>query len=328
MRREGRGILALATGAVLLCLAAPGYGRVIDGVVAVVNDEPVTFSEVRESVAEALGIPVGDADGFLREERDSRIVIRWIEALVEAVLVRQELVKQGQPVPDADIDKAVESVRKSNGMSEAQFVEILGREGLTLATYRRRLRWQMERGAIVRAKKFKDVSVTEQEVREYFRENADRFLVGSQVQEEAIFLPFPAADPQAAGDPAAPARIAAQQAAEAIRGGKTIREAYELARRTLPAAQWVECDFVPVEDLLPEMQRELRRLRTGDISQPFFTEAGIYIIRVVARRGGKTGDFAPVKESLTEELTDRRSEKAYADILAELKRTASIDVRL
>jgi len=328
MRREGRGILALATGAVLLCLAAPGYGRVIDGVVAVVNDEPVTFSEVRESVAEALGIPVGDADGFLREERDSRIVIRWIEALVEAVLVRQELVKQGQPVPDADIDKAVESVRKSNGMSEAQFVEILGREGLTLATYRRRLRWQMERGAIVRAKKFKDVSVTEQEVREYFRENADRFLVGSQVQEEAIFLPFPAADPQAAGDPAAPARFAAQQAAEAIRGGKTIREAYELARRTLPAAQWVECDFVPVEDLLPEMQRELRRLRTGEISQPFFTEAGIYIIRVVARRGGKTGDFAPVKESLTEDLTDRRSEKAYADILAELKRTASIDVRL
>jgi len=35
-----------------------------------------------------------------------------------------------------------------------------------------------------------------------------------------------------------------------------------------------------------------------------------------------------VKESLTEELTDRRSEKAYADILAELKKTASIDVRL
>jgi len=328
MRREGRGILALATGAVLLCLAAPGYGRVIDGVVAVVNDEPVTFSEVRESVAEALGIPVGDADGFLREERDSRIVIRWIEALVEAVLVRQELVKQGQPVPDAEIDKAVESVRKANGMSEAQFVEVLGREGVTLATYRRRIRWQMERGAIVRAKKFKDVSVTEQEVREYFQENADRFLVNPQVRGEAIFLPFPSADPQAAGDPAAPVRIAAQHAAEAIREGKTIREAYELARRTLPAAQWVECDFVPVEDLLPEMQRELRKLRTGETSQPFFTESGIYIIRVVARRGGKPGDFAAVKESLTEELTDRRSEKAFADILGELKKTASIDVRL
>jgi peptidyl-prolyl cis-trans isomerase SurA len=301
---------------------------VVDGVVAVVNDEPVTFSEVRESVAEALGIPVGDADGFLREERDSRVVVRWIEALVEAVLVRQELARQGQPVPEAEIDKAVESVRKANGMTEEQFAEVLAREGLTIPSYRRRIRWQMERGAIVRAKKFKDVTVTDQEVREYFQENAERFLVGGEVRDEAIFLPVPAAEPGSPGDPAAPARFAAQQAYEAIRAGRTIREAYELARQTLPAAQWVESDFVPVEDLLPEIQKEIRRLRTGEISQPFLTESGICILRVVARRGGKPGDFASLKDSLAEELTDRRSEKAYADILAELKKTASIDVRL
>ena len=168
MRRGKRGIVAAVAGAALLVLSPPVGARVVDGVVAVVNDEPVTFSEVRESVAEALGIPVGDADGFLREERDSRVVMRWVEALVEATLVRQELAKQGQPVTEAEIDKAVESVRKSSGMNEAQFAEVLGREGLTLASYRRRIRWQMERGAIVRVKKLKEVTVTEQEVREYF----------------------------------------------------------------------------------------------------------------------------------------------------------------
>ncbi len=323
-----RSALAGVAGAALLLLAATAAARVVDGVVAVVNDEPVTFSEVRQAVAEMLGISVGDADGFLREERDSRVVMRWVEALVEEVLVRQELAKQGHPVADAEIDKAVESVRKASGMTAEQFAEVLGREGLTIPAYRRRIRWQMERGAIVRAKKFKDVTVTEQEVREYFQENSERFLTGAQVREEAIFLPFPAADPRSPGDPAALARFAAQQAIESIREGRTIREAYELARQTLPAAQWVECDFVPVEDLLPEMQKEIRRLRTGETSQPFFTESGIYIVRVVARRGGKPGDFAALKESLTEELTDRRSEKAYADILAELKKTASIDVRL
>jgi len=35
-----------------------------------------------------------------------------------------------------------------------------------------------------------------------------------------------------------------------------------------------------------------------------------------------------VKETLAEELADRRSEKAYADILLELKKSATIDVRL
>jgi hypothetical protein len=49
---------------------------------------------------------------------------------------------------------------------------------------------------------------------------------------------------------------------------------------------------------------------------------------VKARRGGTLPEFPALKDSLAEELADRRSEKAYADILAELKKAASIDIRL
>ncbi len=298
----------------------------IDGVVALVNGEPVTFSEVRESVSEGMGIPVGDADALLREERDSRAVLRWIEALVDSVLVRKELEKQGQPITETEIDKAVESVRKANGMSEAQFTELLGKEGITLPAYRRRVRWQMERGAIVRARKYKEVMVTESEVRDYFRESGERFLVGAKVRLETLF--FPIASSPSAGLDAAQARIAVQQAAETVREGRTFAEAEALVRETFPKVQFHAADFVTTEDLLPELQREVRRLRAGEASPPFFTETGAYLLRVVERQGGTPGDFSAVKDALTEELTDRRSEKAYSDILSELKRSASIDVRL
>jgi parvulin-like peptidyl-prolyl isomerase len=121
-------ILAAAAAALLLA-AGTAFPRVIDGVVSLVNEEPVTFSEVRESVSEGMGIPVGDADALLREERDPRLVLRWIEALVDSVLVRKELEKLGNTISEAEIDKAVESVRKANGVSEAQFLELLGRTG-------------------------------------------------------------------------------------------------------------------------------------------------------------------------------------------------------
>jgi len=101
-----------------------------------------------------------------------------------------------------------------------------------------------------------------------------------------------------------------------------------LVRGTFPKVQLHAADFVTTEDLLPELQREVRRLREGESSSPFFAEAGAYLLRVVERRGGTPGDFSAVKDGLTEELTDRRSEKAYSDILSELKRSASIDVRL
>jgi peptidyl-prolyl cis-trans isomerase SurA len=320
------GAIVVVAGAALILSAAGAFPRVIDGVVALVNEEPVTFSEVRESVSEGMGIPVGDADALLREERDPRVVLRWVEALVDSALVRKELEKLGQPITDGEIDKAVESVRKANGMSESQFAELLGKEGISLPAYRRRLRWQMERGAIVRARKFKEVTVTESEVRDYFRESGERFLAGAQVRLETLFFPIPSAQPQ--GEDSSQARIAVRQAAEAVRAGRTFAEAQASVRGTFPKVQLHDAGFVTTEDLLPELQREVRRLRAGEASPAFFTEAGAYLLRVVERRGGTPGDFSAVKDGLTEELTDRRSEKAYSDLLLELKRSASIDVRL
>jgi parvulin-like peptidyl-prolyl isomerase len=320
------GAIIAAAGAALLLSAGTAFPRVIDGVVALVNEEPVTFSEVRESVAEGMGIPVGDADALLREERDSRTVLQWIETLIESVLVRKELEKLGQPIAETDVDGAAESVRKANGMSEAQFNELLGKEGITPPAYRRRLRWQMERGAIVRARKFKEVMVTESEVRDYFRESGERFLVGAKVRLETLF--FPIDSTSSAALDAAQARIAVQQAADAVREGRSFAEAEASVHGTFPDVQFHASGFVTTEDLLPELQREVRRLRAGEASPPFLTEEGAYLLRVVEREGGSPGDFSALKNALTEELTDRRSEKAFSDILSELKRSASIDVRL
>ncbi|MEK6778785.1 MAG: peptidyl-prolyl cis-trans isomerase [Candidatus Deferrimicrobiota bacterium] len=317
------GVLALAWGAV------PGHSasaRVIDGVVAVVGDEPVTFSEVRDAVAEGLGIPTGDADLYLREEKEPRRVLHWIETLVESALVRKELAKTGQAISEAEITRAVESVRKTNNLSEAGFSEALAREGITLEGYRRRLRWQMERGAIVRARKLKDVTVTDDEVKAYFRQNAERFLTGGEARLTTLHLPFP--PEEGTVDRTVRLRIAAQQAGEYVRSGRTFPEAVELLSKSLPGVSVLSTDFVKTGDLMPEIQKEIRKLRTGEISAPFFTEAGAYLVKVTERQGGTLPEFATLKEALTEELADHRSEKAYVDILAELKTAASIDIRL
>jgi len=317
------GLMALGVAAVPVPAA---HARVIDGVVAVVGEEPVTFSEVRDAVAEGLGIPAGDADLYLREEKDSRRVLRWIETLIESVLVRRELTKIGQPVSDPEIGRAIESIRKNNNLSEADFAEALARDGATLEGYRVRLRWQMERGAIVRAKKLKEVTVTDEEVRTYFRENADRFREGGEVLLETLHLPLP---PEEAGsERIVRLRIVAQQAGEYVRSGRTLSEAADLLAASLHGASVTSSGFVRTGDLLPEIQKEIRKLRTGEASPPFFTEGDAYLITVKARRGGVLPEFATLNGTLTEELADRRSEKAYADILAELKKAASIDIRL
>lgn len=324
-----RGARAALLGAIALAAlapaGAPAQARLVDGVVAVVNGEPVTYSEIRDVVAEGLGIPVGDADLYLREEKDTGRIVRWIESVVESVLVRQELARLGQAVPEADVDRAVESVRKANDLTVEQFREALAREGISMEAYRRRLRWQIERGAIVRARKLKEVTVTEDELRAFFREHAERFLAGAEARLETLFFPL---SPFSGDGGATRARIAAEKAAALLREGRTMPEAAELLAPAYPGVEAVASGWVKIDDLVPEVQREIRRLRSGETSAPFFTESGGHIVTVLERRGGTLPDYSAVRETLSEELTDRRSQKALADVLEELKRDGSIDVRL
>jgi hypothetical protein len=75
------------------------------------------------------------------------------------------------------------------------------------------------------------------------------------------------------------------------------------------------------------MRREIGAPARGALRAVFRRE-GLYIVRVLERRGGKAREFQEVKAPLFEELADLRSERALADILVELKKSASIDVRL
>lgn len=322
----GKLLQALAFLLFLAALASTAGARVVDGIVAVANDEPITFSEFRESVAETLGIPEGDADIYLRGEKDRRRILAGLETLIDSVLVRQELKKLDMPITEKDVDRSVESVWRTNNMSEADFLAALATEGISLEAYRRRIRWQMERGAVVRAKKMKEITVTEEETKAYFQENAERFLVGADVLLETLFLPFPPEGP--GSDNGVRIRIAAQRASEIVRSGATFTEAAGLLSSVVPGITAFSSGFVKTEDLLPEIGREVRRLRTGENSPPIFTEGGAHLVKVLERRGGTLPEFSTVRTMLSEELFDQRSEKAFSDILVDLKKAATIDIRL
>ncbi len=322
----GKLLQALAFLLFLAALASTAGARIVDGVVAVVNDEPITFSEFRESVAETLRIPEGDADIYLREEKDRRRVLTALELLIDSVLVRQELKKLDMPVIDKDVDRSVESVWRTNNLSEADFLAALAAEGISQEMYRRQIRWQMERGAVVRAMKIKEITVTEEETKAYFQENAERFLVGAEVRLEMLFLPFP---PEGDGtDNSVRIRIAAQRASEIVRSGATFTEASSLLSSAVPEVTAFTSGFVKTEDLLPEIGREVRLLRTEEVSLPIFSEGGAHLIKVLERRGGTLPEFSGVQATLKAELFDRRSEKAFSDILVDLKKAATIDIRL
>lgn len=314
------------TAALVLCAASPSFARVIDGVVAVVNNEPVTFSEVRDVVSEGLGVTVGDADAYLREEKEVSRILQWVTLLVDSALVRQELTKAGRGVSDKEIDQTVDYLRQQNKMTEKEFEEALARDGMTLAVYRRKIRWQMERSNIVRSVKGREIAVTREEALDFHRKNAARFTTGGDVRFETLHIPLPTAVAQDEG--VLSVRVAAKRAADALKAGMSLAEVAKLLAPSHPGTTVIPASFAKVDDLSEEISRETVRLSAGESSPPFFTAAGAFVVGVLERRGGTPIDFSSVIDAIIEELTDRRSESAYASIIADLRRKAVVDVRL
>ena len=243
--------------------------------------------------------------------------------LVDSVLVRKEAEKLGQPIAEGEIDKAVESVRKANGMSEAQFAELLGKEGISLPAYRRRLRWQMERsdrpGAQVQGghgdgKRGARLLPGERgTVPRWGRRSGSRRSSSRSPPRSPRRRRRAGADRRAAGGRGGP-------------GGTHLRRGAGVGSRNVSLSIHA-ADFVTTEDLLPEPAAGSSPSAGRESSSPFFAEAGAYLLRVVERRGDARG-FLRGEGRFDRGLTDRRSEKAYSDLLSELKRSASIDVRL
>ncbi|HEY3489139.1 MAG TPA: SurA N-terminal domain-containing protein [Candidatus Deferrimicrobiaceae bacterium] len=327
MRQYRKTIAALAGAILVAGLAGYASARTIDGVVATVDEEPITLSEVREAVAEGMNVPQGDADAWLREERDSARIVKWIAPLVDSLVVRKALAGAGAAVDNAAVDGAVASVRKSNNMTEDEFSQALVREGITMAAYRRRIRWQMERGNIVRVRKMKEVTVADDEVKAYFSEQSERFREGAEVRFETLLIPMPTEGADT-GEKTIRLRLAAQQAIESLRGGRSMTETAALVGTATPGVRLIASDLMKTDDLAADLARELHKLRTGETSAPFFNEEGARIVRLLERKGGKLPEFSTLKEALTEELTDRRSEKAFTELMDELRKAASIEIRL
>ncbi len=119
-----------------------------------------------------------------------------------------------------------------------------------------------------------------------------------------------------------------QQAAFLVRGGMTLADAAKALKGRHPGVTVAASGFLASDDLMPEIRKEIGKLRTGETSPPFYAESGGFIVKVLERRGGTLPEYRAVREELTDELTDRRSGKALVEVLDTLRKAATVDVRL
>ena len=111
---------------------------VVDRVVAVVNQEIITLSEVEKWV-NPLQEEIVAEDRLERRERVQELCRKVLEKLIEEKLIDQEVKKSGIKVSSKEIEATLEEVKRRNAATQEDLEKALADEGLTLETYKKQI---------------------------------------------------------------------------------------------------------------------------------------------------------------------------------------------
>jgi peptidyl-prolyl cis-trans isomerase SurA len=282
---------------------------VVDRVIAVVNNEIITMSDLQREAAKTA------------EKTDERLLL---EDMINRKLQMAAAKRAGIDVTDQEVIDAVADIIKRNSMDRRQFEAALAKEGLTPEQYRAELKEQMTLSRVFNKFVRTGLTVDEGELRAFYERNPKAFELPEEIQVRQVFLKVP--------ENATPAQISALQE-KANKANKRARsgEDFVLLVREYSDQATASADgdlgFMQRESALPEIEKAVAGLKPGEIAGPIRSSLGFHVIRLEEIRT-QTKSYEKVKDEIASLLYNQKLESTYRSWLQTLRNESDIENRL
>ncbi|MGD1017931.1 MAG: peptidyl-prolyl cis-trans isomerase [Verrucomicrobiia bacterium] len=181
--------LAILAAAVLAISAVLRAADIIDGVVAIVNDKVITYSEVMTLVQPVDRELRRSFSGQELEEQRRKAQEDALNTLIEHALIVQEFDAKGYKIPETYVEGQINSrIATEFGGNRAAFIKTLEAENLTLSQFRDQERERIIIEVMRDQRARKTMVVSPYKIEKYYQDNIDRFMVGDQVKLRMIYI--------------------------------------------------------------------------------------------------------------------------------------------
>ncbi|HEX2334330.1 MAG TPA: peptidylprolyl isomerase [Burkholderiales bacterium] len=286
----------------VLPLPVAGQGVLpVDRIVAVVNKDVITASELADAVAAAQRqlrrqkTPLPER-GLLERQMLERLILDK----AQLQLARDK----GIRIDELQLDRAVQRVVQNNNVSLADFRRALERDGVSFQAWREDLREQMVLTRVREREVDDRIQVSDTEIDLFLAEVQTKPDTRVEYQISHILVRVPE---QASPERIEAARARAQKALAEARAGAdfaTLAASYSDAPDALQGGEvgWRS------HDRLPELfSSALARLQPGTVSEVLRSPAGFHLLKLNERRGAAL-ENAPVAQTRLRHILIRASE--------------------
>lgn len=256
-----------------------------------------------------------------RKEKIRELEKPFLNMLIDMRLQTQEAKAMGLKVHDNEIKSAMIDIRAKYNMTEDDFLASLAEEGITMEEYSKGLGDQILLQKVVNFAVKGSVVVTDKEVEEYY--NANRALYNDEKEKfriRQIFFAVP--DDDSVRDNI---EASALEIWQRIKSGESFAKlANEFSEG--PGRRFGgDLGYISMGSALAEIEEAANALEIGGVSEPFWSLAGLHIIKLEERVGAVGIEKA--REKIKEKLFKKASELKYHDWKTGLKEKAYIEIK-
>ncbi|MEM6581834.1 MAG: peptidylprolyl isomerase [Pseudomonadota bacterium] len=255
--------------------------EVVDQVVAIVDDDIIMASELRERVdaleqsIAARGMEVPPRDTLIRQTLD-RLILESIQL--------QMGLRVGVRISDSQLNGAVQRIASQNGLSQEQFIAALEEQGQSYPSFREQIRREMVIQRVQGGNVSQRIQITPKEIDNFLATEDGKKLTQSEYHLLHGLLAVP---PDASSQQEAAARAYTEQVLAKIRNG----EEFEAAMRATVGGPYQfsggDLGWRKAEDL-PSLFADIApQLPVGATSEPIRSPSGFHLIYMEDLRGGE-----------------------------------------
>lgn len=303
---------------------ASAAAEVIDRIVAVVNEDIILLSELKEQM-EPYAQRIRQQGYDQEQERQMLYQVReeMINRLVDEKLTDQEIKRNDIQVEEAEIDRTIERIKSANTFTDEDLRFFLEREGMTMERYRDKIKEQVLRTRLVNYEVKSKIVITEEEIQAYYDSHPEIYGGRTRYHLRNILMRAP---DFSSDDEKEALRERMQQIRSQIEAGQSFSDMARAYSQNTAAEEGGDIGEFGEEMLSPQIKEALAGLTPGQTTEVLDTDQGfqIFFVEAINRTEGKP--LESQKEEIRQRLYTEVVDQKFLSWLEDLRSQSHIKI--
>lgn len=282
-------------------LSLTSQAEVVEKIVAIVNDEIITLTDLHKYQARIKsGVMMDD---LLTQGASSKEYLadqnKLIALLIDERIIDSEVKKQSLSVTIERVEKEIRGITKNNNMSRNQLKQTLQGQGIDFAEYQNMIKTRLERQALIEKNLTSKIQISDEEIQNYSGNKNSPNQLAEYTIAHIMFKHKKGKD--------AEIKKRAQTVLQKLKGGESFES---LANDFSEDPNFTKGGLLGTfrqGEMLKEFEAPLKALKVGEVSPLVKTKIGYHILRL----NDKKSIANPVAEGEKEKIRAQLSQKAF-----------------